>query len=105
MKLIGPHLFQAEPVRRAPEMPAELGDCIEVGLLRCRRQIADHHVVDHPPAQRADLSHRKLLSDEVVQQPNPLRQETSTSAAPYREAVSFNPQGRWSCALPKPTAS
>src|SRR5207237_9789599 len=33
------------------------------------RQIADHHGVDHAPAQRADLSHRELLSDEVVQQP------------------------------------
>ncbi len=39
-----------------------------------------------------DLSHRKLLSDEVVQQTNPLRQETPTSAAPYRGAVSFNQQ-------------
>src|SRR3954449_337097 len=92
MELVGAHLFQAEPVRRAPEMTAELGDCIEVGLLRRWRQIADHHVVDHAPAQRADLGHRKLLSDEVVQQPNPLRQETATSADPYREAVSFNPQ-------------
>src|SRR5437870_5771817 len=73
-------------------MTAELGDCIEVGLLRRRRQIADHHVVDHAPAQRADLGHRKLLSNEGVQQPNPLRQETATSADPYREAVSFNTQ-------------
>jgi hypothetical protein len=46
----GPNLFQIEPVRRAAEMPAELGDRIEVGLLRRRRQIADHHVVDHAPA-------------------------------------------------------
>jgi hypothetical protein len=28
----------------------------------------------------------------VVWQPNPLRQETSASAVPYCEAVSFNPQ-------------
>ena len=90
MELVGPHLLKAKPVRRTAEMPAELGDGIEVGLLRRRRQIADHHVVDHASAQRADLSHRKLLSDEVVQQTNPLRQEPPASAAPYRGAVSFN---------------
>src|SRR5262249_51409097 len=73
-------------------MAAELRNGIEVGLLCRWRQIADHHVVDHAPAQRADLSHRKLLSDEVVQQPNPVRQETPASAVPYCEAVSFNPQ-------------
>src|SRR3954451_2904682 len=92
VELVGPHLFQPEPVRRAPKMPAELGNRIEVGLLRRWRQIANHHVVDHAPAQRADLSHRKLLSGEAVQQPNLLRQETPASAAPYRGAVSFNPQ-------------
>jgi len=91
VQLIGAHLLQTNPVRRAAKMPAELGNRIEVRLLRCRRQIADHHVVDHAPAQRADLSHRELLSDEVVQQPNLLRQETPASAAHYREAVSFNP--------------
>ena len=92
VELVGPHFLQPQPVRRAAKMPAELGNRIEVGLLCRRRQIADHHVVDHAPAQRVDLSHRKLLSDEVVQQTNPLRQETPTSAAPYRGAVSFNPQ-------------
>src|SRR5262249_32841357 len=71
-------------------MAAELRNGIEVGLLCRWRQIADHHVVDHAPAQRADLSHRKLLSDEVVQQPNPVGQETPASAVPYCEAVSFN---------------
>src|SRR5215813_960263 len=71
-------------------MAAELRNGIEVGLLCRWRQIADHHVVDHAPAQRADLSHRKLLSDEVVQQPNPVGQETAASAVPYCEAVSFN---------------
>src|SRR5438477_10126899 len=92
MELVGAHLIEPEPVRRASKMAAELRNGIEVGLLRCRRQIADHHVVDHPPAQRVNLSHRKLLSDEVVQKPNPLRQETPASALPYRGAVSFNLQ-------------
>ena len=62
VQLVGAHLLQPQPVRRAAEMPAELGDRIEVGLLRRRREIADHHVLDHAPAQRADLSHRRLLS-------------------------------------------
>jgi hypothetical protein len=53
-------------------MSAELGHRIEVGLLCRRREISDHHIVDQVLAQRADLSHRELLSDEVVQQPNPL---------------------------------
>lgn len=45
-----------------------------------------------PVAQAGNrLQNRKLLSDEVVQQTNPLRQETPPSAAPYRRAVSFNP--------------
>src|ERR1700751_1334322 len=48
-----------------PEMAAELCNGVEVRLLRRRRQIADLHVVDHAPAQRADLSDRKLLSGEV----------------------------------------
>ena len=74
--LVGEHLFQPEAVRPASEMAAKLRNGIEVRLLRRRRQIADHHVVDHAPAQRANLSHRKFLSNEVVQQSNPLRQET-----------------------------
>src|ERR1700680_4325308 len=45
-------------------MTAELGDRIEVGLLRRWREIADHHVLGHSPTQRAGCSHRELLSDE-----------------------------------------
>src|SRR5207302_10988030 len=78
------HLLQPKPIRRVAKVPAELGDRIEVRLLRRRRQIADHHVADHAPAQRADLSHRELLSDEVVQQPTlsdrrPRRQPLTTA--------------------------
>jgi hypothetical protein len=65
VQLVGPHVLRAQPIGRAAEMPAELGDRVDVGLLGRRREIADHHVVDHPPTKRAGLSHRKLLSDEV----------------------------------------
>jgi hypothetical protein len=69
VQLVGAHLLKAQPLRGTPEIPAELGDGIEVGLLRRRREIADHHVVDHPPTQRAEFSHRKLLSVRWVVQP------------------------------------
>ena len=39
------------------EMPAELRDRVDVGLLRRARQIADRHVLDHAPAKRAHRSH------------------------------------------------
>src|SRR5262249_15086917 len=52
-------IFQAKTIRGAPKMPTELRYCIEVRLLRRRRQIADRHVLDHAAAKRADLSHRK----------------------------------------------
>jgi hypothetical protein len=34
---------------------------MKVGTLCRRRQIADRHVIDHPPAQGAYLGHRHLL--------------------------------------------
>src|SRR5579864_9075758 len=95
MQLIGAHIFQPEPVGRAAEVAAELGDRVDVGLLRRRGEIADSHVLDHAPAQRADFGHRKLLSGEGGSgNPKPLRQETASSNLPangYRAAVSFNP--------------
>ncbi len=60
---IGTHVFDAEPIGRVTKMSAELRDRIKVGLLRRRRQIADRHVLDHPPTQRACLGHLKLLSE------------------------------------------
>jgi hypothetical protein len=63
-------------------------------LLCRRRQIADCHVLDHAAAQRADLSHRRLLSVEGwSDKPKPLRQECFASKSEdscYRGAVSFN---------------
>jgi hypothetical protein len=69
MQLVGAHGLQAQPIRRTVEMAAEPGDRVDVGLLGRRGEIADHHVVDHPPTQRADRSHRKLLSEGWVGQP------------------------------------
>src|SRR5947209_18926724 len=64
--------------------PRRSAQLIRATRWRRRRQIADHHVVDHAPTQRADLSHRELLSDEVVQQPTlsdkrPRRQPLTTA--------------------------
>ena len=67
MQLVGADLVEPELVRRATEMPAEVGDGVDVRLLRRWRQIADRHVLDHAAAQRADgllgglLGHHDLL--------------------------------------------
>jgi hypothetical protein len=62
MDLEGPDILQTKAIRRASEITAELGDGMNVGSLRRRRQIADRHVLDHAAAQRAHLGHRGLLS-------------------------------------------
>src|SRR5438876_10243682 len=59
MNLEGVDIFQAETIRTAAKIPAELRYRAEVRLLRRWRQIADRHVLDHAAAKRADLSHRK----------------------------------------------
>src|SRR5947208_2369677 len=59
MNLEGMDIFQAETIRGAAKIPAELRYSVKVRLLRRRRQIADRHVLDHAAAKRADLSHRK----------------------------------------------
>src|SRR5262245_20538463 len=58
MNLEGVDIFQAETIRRAAKIPAELRYRVEVRLLHRRRQIADRHVLDHAAARVADLSHR-----------------------------------------------
>ncbi len=62
MDLKGTHIFEVQPLRRAAEIPAELRHRMHVGSLRCRRQIADRHILDHAATQRAHLGHRGLLS-------------------------------------------
>src|SRR2546429_2285777 len=85
MNLEGVDIFQAETVRRAAKIPAELRYRVEVRLLRRRRQIADRHVFDHAAAKRADLSHWKTscLKGWASKTLNPLRQEAITATAPY----------------------
>ena len=56
-----PDIFQPEAVRRSAEIPRKLRNCMKLGPLCRRRQIADRHVIDHPPAQGAHLGHSHLL--------------------------------------------
>jgi ribosomal protein L17 len=44
-------ILQAKALRRAAEKMAELGNRVHIGSLRRRRQVADHHVVDHAAAK------------------------------------------------------
>jgi hypothetical protein len=57
MHLKGTNLLRAKPVGRPAEMTGKLRHRMNVGSLRRRRQIADRHVLDHAPTQRAHLSH------------------------------------------------
>src|SRR6266540_1162020 len=98
MNLEGVDIFQAETIRRAAKIPAELRYRVEVRLLRRRRQIADRHVLDHAAAKRADLSHRKTSCLKGWAFENPQSSQTggdycdrSLTAA---SAASFNPQNR-----------
>src|SRR4051794_22147117 len=62
MELVGADLLRAELSRRHAEMTAELRNGVEIELLRRRREIADRHVLDHPPTKRAHRGHLGLLS-------------------------------------------
>ena len=57
MNLEGVDIYQVQTIREATKISTELSYGIEVRLLRCWRQIADRHVLDHAAAKRADLSH------------------------------------------------
>src|SRR6185503_20529134 len=60
MNLESVNIFQAQTIRGAAKVPAQLRYGVDVRLLRRRRQIADRHILDHTAAKRADLSHRKI---------------------------------------------
>src|SRR6266446_3379387 len=97
MNLEGVDISQAETIRRAAKIPAELRYRVEVRLLRRRRQIADRHVLDHAAAKRADLSHRKTSCLKRWVAKNPRSSQTGgdccdcpLTAAP---AASFNLEG------------
>ena len=57
VKLVGANVLDPEPVRRFIEILAESSDRVDVGLLCRRREVANHHVVDHSPMQRAHRGH------------------------------------------------
>ena len=69
MHLVGADVFRPQPIRRVAEIPAELRNRVDVGLLGRRGQIADRHVLDHPAAHRAHLGHLKLLPERRLKHP------------------------------------
>jgi hypothetical protein len=53
---------------------------VNVGPLRCRRQIADRHVLDHATAQRAHLGHLSSpILKVALQQPQSFKTEASSA--------------------------
>jgi hypothetical protein len=99
-------VLQAQMVGRSAKISAELRYRVEIGSLRCRRQIADRHVLDHASAERAQLGHRKTscLKGWALKTLDPQtgggRCHLSSNAAP---AASFNPSldfARKSASLP-----
>jgi hypothetical protein len=52
-------ILQIELLRRAAKETGKLRNRMDIRSLSGRRQIADCHVVDHTPAQRAHLGHRR----------------------------------------------
>ena len=53
MQLISAHVLEARRVGRAAEECGEVLDSLHVVMLGLRRELADRHVFDHAPAQRA----------------------------------------------------
>jgi hypothetical protein len=82
MNLESADVFKIEPVGRAAEEAAELGDGVHLRSLSRRRQITDRHVLDHAAAQRAIGS---LPAQVGVQHPEP-----SQTALP-RQRLSSSP--------------
>jgi hypothetical protein len=75
MHLKRAHVFQSKTVWRTPEIARELRHRMQIRSLRRWRKIADRHVIDHAPAQRAYLCHRHLLFKGWLKQPNPSNQK------------------------------
>src|SRR5882724_7432057 len=53
MQLIATHVLEVRRIRRSPEKRSEVLDPLHVVMLGLRRELADRHVFDHAPAQRA----------------------------------------------------
>src|ERR1700729_1073079 len=75
MNLKGPDVLQTKLVRRAAEEAAELGNRMHIRSLGRRRQIADCHILDHAPTQRAHLGHRGLPFQGWGEAPKPWQTE------------------------------
>src|ERR1044071_5923892 len=53
MQLIPAHVLESRGIRWSPEERGEVLDSLHVVMLGLRRELADRHVFDHAPAQRA----------------------------------------------------
>jgi hypothetical protein len=54
MQPVAAQILGARRVGRGPEESAEVFDGADVAFLRPRCELADGHVFDHPPPERAD---------------------------------------------------
>ena len=53
MQLVAAHVLEARRIGRSPEERREVLDPLHVVMLGLRRELADRHVFDHAPPQRA----------------------------------------------------
>src|SRR3954447_19079241 len=53
MQLVAPHVLKTRRFRRSPEEYREVLDPLHIVMLGLRRELADRHVFDHAPPQRA----------------------------------------------------
>src|SRR5207244_11940301 len=53
MQLVAAHVLETRRVRRSAEERGEVLDPLHIVMLGLRRELADRHVFDHAPAQRA----------------------------------------------------
>src|SRR6266478_9469280 len=53
MQLVAAHVLETRRIRRSPEKRREVLDPLHIVMLGLRRELADRHVFDHAPAQRA----------------------------------------------------
>ena len=81
MNLKGPDVLQIKLVRRTAKEAAKLGDGMHIRSLGRRRQIADRHVLDHAPTQRAHLGHRGLPFQGWGEAPKPWQTERPEHSA------------------------
>src|ERR1700752_3614875 len=95
MQLVAAHVLETRRIRRSSEKRREVLDPLHIVMLGLRRELADRHVFDHAPAQRAHclVGHgdAPVLSERFVipssQDRTPRRAivlAASPAAGPYR---------------------